>query len=223
MEDGWTKKKAEVELRARLTAVAKEGFRRPEPTTFASFAVPWLAEYADMRPLEYSTRRGYESILNGHLVPEFGKVRLADLDLERIERFVTAKRRAGHSPATVNRCLTVLSLVLKAAVKRGLLASNPVALVDRPKEERTRWRIFTPAEVGSVERAIDALIKEAETDRDRDDLIVWRRLYLVHMGVGLRRGEAAGLRWRSVLLADPEGPVVRIDEAWVRHRTTTPK
>jgi integrase len=43
------------------------------------------------------------------------------------------------------------------------------------------------------------------------------------MGIGVRRGEAAGLRWRSVLLMDPEGPIVRIEEAWVRHRRTTPK
>jgi integrase len=123
----------------------------------------------------------------------------------------------------VNRCLNVLSLVLKAAVKRRLLIANPVALVHRPKEEQARWRIFTPSEVGAVERAFNDLITEAETERDRDDLIVSRRLFLVHMGLGIRRGEAAGLRWRYVLLADPDGPVVRIEEAWVRHRVGTPK
>jgi hypothetical protein len=166
-DDGWTKRKAEVELRARLTGVAKEGFERPEPVTFGSFAVPWLAEYADTRPLKFSTRRGYESILNGHLVPAFDKLRLADLDIERVERFVTAKRRDGLSPATVNRLLNVLSLVLRAAAKRGLLGSNPVALVERPKEEQTRWRILAPAEMAAVELAFKALIASAETDRDR--------------------------------------------------------
>lgn len=35
---GWSKRKAEAELRARLTAVEREGYCRPEPTTFAAFA-----------------------------------------------------------------------------------------------------------------------------------------------------------------------------------------
>ena len=221
---GWTRRKAEVELRARLSmAVAKEGYRRQEPVTFGSFAVPWLEEYADAKPLKFSTRCGYESILHRHLLSEFGKLALSDLDVTLIERFAVNKRRTGLSPATVNRILNVLSLVLRAAMKRGMIAVNSVAQVDRPKEEQTRWRIFTPAEVGAVERSFDALIAEAATDVDRDDFIVTRRLFLLHMGLGLRRGEAAGLRWRSVLLADPEGPMVRVEEAWVRHRTTTPK
>ena len=67
------------------------------------------------------------------------------------------------------------------------------------------------------------MIEQAKTDRDRDDLILTRRLFLFHMGTAIRRGEAAGLRWRSVLLADPSGPVVRIEETWVRNRMDTPK
>jgi integrase len=43
------------------------------------------------------------------------------------------------------------------------------------------------------------------------------------MATGIRRGEVAGLRWRAVLLADPDGPVMRIDETYVRNQTDTPK
>jgi integrase len=42
------------------------------------------------------------------------------------------------------------------------------------------------------------------------------------MGTGMRWGEAAGLRWRSVFLADPDGPIVTIEETFVRHGTDTP-
>jgi integrase len=136
---------------------------------------------------------------------------------------VVAKRRDGLSPATVNRCLNVLSLVLNAALRRGLVRVNVVSLVERPREPRRRWRILSPVETRTIEAAFVGLIAEAESDRDRDDLTVTRRLFLVHMGTGMRRGEAAGLRWRSVFLADPSGPVLRVEETFVRNRVETPK
>lgn len=93
----------------------------------------------------------------------------------------------------------------------------------RPKAVRRRWRILSPVEVRRVEAEFAVLIAEADNDRDRDDLTVVRRMFLFHMGTACRRGEAAGLRWRSVLLADPAGPMLRVEETWVRSRTETPK
>lgn len=54
-------------------------------------------------------------------------------------------------------------------------------------------------------------------------LMVARRLFLRHLGAGLRRGEAAGLRWRAVFLADPGGACFRVEETWVRNATDSPK
>ena len=110
-----------------------------------------------------------------------------------------------------------------AALRRGLIQSNPIPLIDRPREQRRQWRIFGPNDVAAVERAFAELIVDAETDRERDDLAVTRRLFVFHMGTGLRRGEAAGLRWRSVFLADPGGAFLRVEEMFVRHATDTPK
>ena len=219
----WTRRKSEAALRHRLADVEREGFTRPRPLDFATFADAWLDEYPEARGLKHSTRRGYEIILDRHLKPALGRLRLAEIDVEAVERFVVEKRRAGLSPATVNRALNVLSLVLNAAIRRGLLRVNAVSLIERPRELRRRWRILSPVEVRKVEAEFSTLIEEAETERDRDDLIVTRRLLLLHMGTALRRGEAAGLRWRSVFLADPSGPVLRVEETWVRHRTETPK
>ena len=47
--DGWTRRKAPVELRARLTAVEKAGYRRPERATFGTFAEEWLATYPESK------------------------------------------------------------------------------------------------------------------------------------------------------------------------------
>ena len=37
-------------------------------------------------------------------------------------------------------------------------------------------------------------------------------MFLTLMGTGVRRAELLGLRWRAVLLAEPDGPVLRVEE-----------
>src|SRR5689334_3252174 len=103
VEEGWTKRKAEAELRAKLTAVEKEGFKRPERVTFASFADEWLDGYADARSLKRSTKRGYRVIVDKHLTPKLGTLGLAEIDVHEVERLIVAKRRDGLSPGTCNR------------------------------------------------------------------------------------------------------------------------
>jgi integrase len=221
--DGWNRRRAQAELRSRLVAVEKEGYRKPESVTFASLSRDWLDSYPDTKGLKRSTRRGYEQIVALHLDPVFGQLKPADVTVEAIEKFVAVKLRAGYSPATVNRQLNVLSLLLRSAVKRQLVRVNPIPLVDRPRESQRRWRILSPPETVAVERAFDQLIAHAKTDRYRDDRATARVLFLTLMATGIRRGEALGLRWRSVLLADPDGPVMRIEETWVKNGLDTPK
>ena len=220
--EGWTKRKAEAALRARLTDAAR-GYRKPERQDFGAFAESWVTEYPERKGLKRSTRAGYEQIVRGHLVPTFGRSQLGEVTVDRVEEYVAAKRRGELSAASCNRHLNVLSLILRAALRRGLVASNVVALVDRPREQRRRWRIFSPAEVAAAERTLDELVVEADNDRDRDDRTVARVMFLTLMGTGVRRGELLGLHWRSVLLADPDGPVLRVEETWVRHGDDTPK
>ena len=162
-------------------------------------------------------------IVRNHLIPAFGSLQLADLTVEGIERHLVALRKKGLSPATRNRQLNVLSLIVRSALRQRKMTENPVPLVERPKERLRKWRIFSPAEVGRIERAFDDLIAEAETDRDRADIRVVRLMFLTMMGTAIRRGELLGLRWRAVFLADPDGPKIRIEETWVRSGVDTPK
>jgi integrase len=46
---------------------------------------------------------------------------------------------------------------------------------------------------------------------------------LTVIGLGLRRSETLGLRWRDVDLADPDGAVLRVRETFVRGAVDTPK
>jgi integrase len=164
----------------------------------------------------------YEQIIEPHLIPAFGTLNLESVDVQRIETYIASKRKDGYAARTINRHLNLLNLILSAALRRGLVRTNPVSSVDRPREPRRRWRILTPAEVAAVEQAFAELITEAKNE-ERSWRVQARTIFLVAMGTGLRRGELQGLRWRNVHLADPEGAFLRVEETWVRCGTDTPK
>ena len=111
---------------------------------------------------------------------------------------------------------------MKAAESRGLVRSNPVSAVERPREPRRRWTILSPVEIGRVEQAFVELVSAAEGDER-----TWREqarvVFLTVLSAGLRRGEILGLRWRHVALTDPDGARLRVEETWVRGGPDTPK
>jgi len=124
---------------------------------------------------------------------------------------------------TINNTLNVLSRIFKTAIKRKLVASNPVALVDRPKARRSERRVLTPVEIGRVLRAFGELIDEATDARRQDDLEACRMAFALMVDSGIRKAEALGLRWSRVFLAGPNGPRLRIEETFTYNRWDTPK
>jgi integrase len=220
--DGWNERKAKAELDARHTDVRREGLRKPQALTFARFADEWIADYPDRKGLKRSTRESYETIIERHLKPALGHLRLEVVDVGQVERYLAAKRREGLRPRTLNRQLNLLNLIMSAAVRRQLVRMNPVTSVDRPREPRRRWTILSPVEVGRVERAFSDL-SSLTVEIERAWLEQSRVVFLTVVGAGLRRGEVLGLRWKDVDLADPAGAVLRVRETLVWGTEETPK
>jgi integrase len=220
--DGWTDKKAEAELEARLVDVRRDGLTK-SVHRFAEVAGEWIDTYPKTKKLKASTIEGYRQIIDGHLIPAFGHLKIGELDVQHVDRYVAAMIEKGYSARTVNRHLNVLYGILKAARRQRLIRENVVELVERPAEPRLRWEILTPAELARVETAFRQL-HEHEVDSDESAWLEQARVvFLTVAGLGLRRGEVLGLRWRNVFLADPAGPRVRISETIVRGKADTPK
>jgi Phage integrase, N-terminal SAM-like domain len=106
--DGWDKRRATDALRERLVDVKREGRRRLEPVTFGAFAREWLDTYPDTKDLKRLTREGYESIVEAHLVPAFGRLLLSAIDVAKVDAYLARKRRGGLAPRTLNRHLNLL-------------------------------------------------------------------------------------------------------------------
>ena len=159
-EPPWTEKRARDELRNRLADVDREGYRVTGRITFADFADRWAREHLPARGLKPTTEETYRYAIDGHLLPFFGRRRLADISPESIDRYVAEKMREGLAPKTVNNHLLTLRVMLKQAVRWRLLRSNPAADVDHPRIEECDLRVLSEEDIARLWRAYEQL--EAE-------------------------------------------------------------
>jgi hypothetical protein len=72
------------------------------------------------------------------------------------------------------------------------MVANPVPLIVRPKETRSRWKILTPVEVGRVDAAFRDLIGEDES-QERSWREQARVIFLLPVDTGIGRSEVGGL------------------------------
>ncbi len=92
---------------------------------FSEWAALWWQTTVRLRP---TTRRGYWQILNNHVLPTFGGRALASIDYMDVERFIAEKLTEGKlGPKKVRDCVSVVSLVMQAAVRSGARRDNPAA------------------------------------------------------------------------------------------------
>ncbi len=122
--------------------------------------------------------------MRDHIVPDVGSIRLGKLSAAHIQALLNRKLGSGLSPRTVRHIHTVLRRALNQAVKWGMLPRNVATLVELPRLKRREMRPLNPAEARRF-------LAEAQGER-------LEALYSVALSLGLRQGEALGLRWSDV-------------------------
>src|SRR5579859_3796503 len=156
------------------------------------FLTDWLQNTVrtSVRP---GTFRGYSTIVNSYLVPKLGGVALVKLTPQDIQRFqndlLRTPRKDGRgtvSSGTVANARRVLGRALQQATAWRMIARNPVRLVDGPHVTRKE---ITPLDPDQARELLAAV---------RGDRL--EALYTVALALGLRRGEALGLKWSDVEL-----------------------
>lgn len=188
--DGLTRAQAEKKLRALMEAesfaLAARSRLSIEPA-----GKRYLDHLADVMGRKPSTISDYRYMLESHMVPFFGERKLDRLNADLVADYMVAKRRSGLAPKTVANHMRFLHGVFSFAVKRGWMASNLVAQVDRPPAEGADPDIsfLEVSEVEAVIRAVPIEGKFASTDRT---------VILAAAMTGLRQGELIGLRWQDV-------------------------
>ncbi len=178
----------------------------------------WLATRSTLRP---STRRLYGQLIRDYLQPRLGRLTLSELSVGKVQGAFTALLRANAlrsrplSPTTLQRVREVLRAALNGAIRRGLITSNPARWVELPSARRPRAVVWTDGRVELWRRTGEhppvAVWTAEQTARFLEHVRDHPLYPLYHVAalLGLRRGEAAGLRWCDVDLASRTVSVVR--------------
>ena len=184
-----TKRQAQIEC-ARLIAELQNGTAvEPSRMTVAAFFERWI-EHMQGQVSPRSHER-YAEIARKNLMPLLGGLSLTKLQPAHISqayaKALASGRRdgtGGLSARTVTHMHRVLREALQQAVRWQMLARNPADAVKPPKVERKQMNVLDA----------DATAALIETARP------YRIFVPILLGVlcGLRRGEIAALRWKSV-------------------------
>jgi integrase len=143
----------------------------------------WLTAIA-VRRLRPKTYDNYSSIVRRHLVRLLGHHRLDRLQPEHVEAAWVQLSAEGLAPASVLLNHRILSRALTVAMQRGRVTRNVATLVDPPSVRRPEIVPLTEADARRVLQAA----------REIDNGARWS----VALALGLRQGEALGVRWEDV-------------------------
>lgn len=170
--------------------------------TVEQFGEVWLRDVVK-RTRRDSTYDGYSQMLRLYINPALGAIRLHKLTAARVQTWVNALVDAGRSPSTVRNAYLRLRGMLDVAVRYRLINANPAADVELPAIGKDTARALTLVEARALLAAADGRLDRRETYTTSNGRVkrppkVTTRiatLYHVLLALGLRRGEALGLRW----------------------------
>ena len=168
--------------------------KKPENKIVSDFAKEYLSiQKTSLSPGSYDF---YQHIIEKHILPIFGRMRLRDIKTYHVQDFIMKLNsmprndgKSGHiSPQTVKRYTTVLRSMLTMAYKMYYM-DDDVGLSRRltfPKEHYQEVDVFT------IEEA-KAILAAAKTEPINIRLLIELALF-----TGMRRGEIVGLKWSDI-------------------------
>lgn len=178
---GSTKREVADKVKA-LESQRDAGYRGDRPLSVADWLEVWIEARvtAGARP---KTVEGYNADRR-HIVAAIGAIRLNRLSAEHVDGLWRAVLASGAGPATCAHVDRTLSAALNAAVDRGHLARNPMRLSRPPRYDPPE---VEPLNTIEARKVLAAAIVRRNAAR-----------WSVALALGLRQGEALGLRWSDI-------------------------
>jgi integrase len=186
LPEGITLKEANGELHERMQSVNKRnnilGF--PAGGTFREFVDGEWKSYNEIKGTKASTLYSYNSMLENHVLPEFGDRLLRRITVSDLTEFFTALRRKHLGSKYILNVYGLLSVIFDLAKDHDLLQTVPLRRkIHKPKYHGKKKPALSTMQLAS-------LIMEAPAE--------YKALFWTVGALGLRLGELLGLRWRDI-------------------------
>jgi len=188
----WESFKTEWEAQERRLEILEqfkdEAYVEPKTVAFKDFAEKWIEQRLSIRG---STASAYASVIKQHLIPYFGKTKLAQIRPATVQRFVSSSLKKELSPKTVRNATILLRTMLASpkgfsAIQQGLIRYNPTAGVELPTQEHREVLLITVKQAWKLINAASEFGRAAHG--------------LVYLGAhtGMRRGEVLAVSFSDV-------------------------
>ncbi|MFI6098703.1 tyrosine-type recombinase/integrase [Lentzea sp. NPDC051213] len=206
---GKTKAEAERNLKKALAErKAPAGDGLTPDSRFKEAAALWFGKFqalADAGKRSPGSVDTYRSILDRHVLPGLGELRIREMTVARIDAFLQALWRSV-SVDTAKTARSVLSGALRIAVRDKALDTNPVRETDRLEAGRKK----SPRALTLEERLLWLEMLESDEQAVKWDLPDLSRFM---MATGVRIGEALAVYWEDV---DFEAGTVAVNYTVIR-------
>lgn len=180
------KKKSVAEARlANLLVEIDAGtyIRQSRDLLVSDFLQDWIKTYVELK-LAPKTQESYRQLIEKHLIPEIGCVKLINLEPRHLQTLYKKKMDSGLSGRTVRYLYSLMRESLNHAIKMQLVKNNVAIATDPPRA--THKTISTMAKE-NLNKFFD-VAKNSE----------YYPLIYTLLHAGIRRGEALALKWKGV-------------------------
>ena len=131
-----------------------------------------------------TTYRRYASLINVHIIPALGSIKLQAISKNHINALMLQMREKGQSARSQQQARAVLSAAFESAMEDDLVASNPVVKSRTITLDTAQIHPFTLVEVQTLLAKTTGVQMQARV-----------RMAVLY---ALRQGEALGLQWKDV-------------------------
>ncbi|WP_308465239.1 tyrosine-type recombinase/integrase [Rathayibacter soli] len=151
---GPTARGAENALKAKITEVGERSRHGDLDrwTRLRVVAEVWSEEERASERIAPQTMDKYEEVLRSIVLPALGSLRLGELTVGTVDRFL--KKIAQDRPGRAKHCKVVLSHVLGLAVRHDAIPTNPVRQVGQLRRSHADVRVATLDELVAMREAI---------------------------------------------------------------------
>jgi integrase len=214
-KQGFARKKDALAYLQQVEDELRHGIHVPnrQAVTFRVAAEAWLDECRRRNRVGEGMGGGrldsYEAFVENHLPPEFGVLKITQIDSPMVDKYIKAKgeeisSRTGrtYSRATLRALRNILSLIMQRAVQarlglvRNPLKDDPVIIAEGEEEE-----VVIP-ELTEIRALLEVLAAPRQVKEPEDAHRARMLAVVLAVFCGLRRGEICALQWPHVRLAE---------------------
>ena len=142
--------------------------------------------------LSETSRSGYRSFLDLHILPVLGDTLLVDVTPAMVTKLLLDFQKSGKAHASAVKLYNILNGVFQMAFLDDSIPMNPMLKVKRPAARKDEQK------QPEAEKALTAEhLRYVLACVDKEPL-QWRAFVHLLADTGMRRGEACGLQWSDV-------------------------